>query len=336
MSTADTLILDYTEFAEKGREFRHEMDNVRKQSHRSNEHLGARGIQSFIADGRVKGEGPTVIVPRAFHAHELDGFEDQRDTVLAVALGARVVGIDTPGVGLWTDPKTTLAHKVAAIRGSMQWHTASQMAVIREIIQYDDQEPLSFIGFSMGAWAVAEMVCLPDAPKIGRIDLVEAVNDQPWRLLGKNGLKAKMGSEDQVTNHYLSQNVPLFNQPYDRNPNDYTRVAKHVPLARESLMLGYGMRKPFAPVLTYGVEKDNVYKTSGLGEAPIHFWRADGSGVARDEANKKTVEAISRFNKEARLTVLQHVLPAFCHRHPMWHSMPTVAVLAAAMREAAQ
>jgi hypothetical protein len=338
----DNLLVDCYSLDQRDRfeDLPDRIHNVPSGSVAVEEAVGAKGIQLFIADGRPNGQGPTVVVPRAFQAFECDGFENQRDQVLAHELQARVVGVDTPGVSLFTESKPSIVHRVEAVRGRMKFHAASQLTAVREVLKYDDDEPMNFIGYSMGAWSVAEMVNLPFAPRIGRVDMVEAVNDQAWRLSRGELLLPKINAEDEATNRYLMDNFVFgFRQPYDRQPSNFVKEKPKddkLPVKLQSLLLGIGMRRPFAPTLIDAVQRDAADKSTGLSEAPIHFWRTGGSGVARQEANEETVSQLRQFTPEARLTVLDSVVSSNPHRHPIWHSMPAVALIASAMHQAAE
>lgn len=337
----EQLVLDPTHFSDYATTTLDSMRRVVTTKKVVDQKGGAKGLQLNISDGRQGNEvAPTVIIPRGYQAFEGDGFEDQRDRVLAAILGARVIGIDTPGVSLYTDSAASIQQRYEAVRGRMRRQAASQLAAAMEVIDYKG-ETLDFVGHSLGTWSVAEMVSLPGSTlpvpfKIGRIDLIEAVNDQSWSLIGKDGLLRRIGAEDEATDRYLADNVPYnFKQPFDRDYPDYTakNSENKLPLRLQSLLLGYGMRKPFAPILSAALQADRGEKVSGLSDAPLHFWRGNGSRVARPDANQATIEELARYTREVRLTTLANPANTELHRHPFWHSMPAVAIWAT-MRQA--
>lgn len=340
----ETLEIDHRQFADQADDVIEKMNSLHTEVTVVEKALGATGICVGVTDGRENGKGPTTIVQRAFQAFVEDPFEQQRDRVLAAKLKSRIVSVDNAGVSLRDGAKTSIGHKVEPIVGRMHKHAESQLEAIKSVLDLDD-ELLNFICYSLSTWSVAEMMEMLAklGIKVGKLDMVEAVNDQTWQpgfLAGSGRLMSKIGAEDKYTNRYLEHNAQYDGlvQPYDRDPADYKKVIKShtLPVRPESLLLGFGMYRGFAPRLLEAMKKDANDHATGISEADINFYRTDGSGVARQKANEKTVESLSSINKNTRLTVLKSPEGQDPHHHPIWHSVPSVAILADAMAEAAR
>lgn len=338
----ETLNIDPKEFAERADGFIDRMESLETTVRPVERTLGAKGISVALTDGRENGKGPTIMVPRAFMAFVEDPFEQQRDKALATALNARVIGVDTPGVGI-SRSTTDIKYKWnAATRGDVDDYVDAQLLAVRQAAKIDyENEPIRVLTYSMPNWFVPSMVTSPLAPKIERVDMVEMVNDQRWKLRGKDGLLKSIAAEDEALNHYLGQNFqyPELLQPYDRFSVRYTEKipGKKLPARpANNLALGLGMRKAFAPDLIDAIQADSRDEHgSGISEAPIYVWRAESSGVARESANEATVDRLRRVHPSVRLTVLRGAIDDGPLRHAFWHSVPSVAIFASAMDEAA-
>lgn len=339
----ETLGVDAEDFTDRADEFIAKMDSLETTVRSVEYSLGAKGVCVALTDGRENGKGPKIMVPRSYMAFVQDPFEQQRDKVLAAELNALVIGVDTPGVSI-SRSTTDIKYKWdAAARGDVDDYAAAQLLAMRQATKIDyENEPIRVLTYSMPNWFVPSLVRSPLAPKIERVDMVEMVNDQPWSLLGNNGLLKSIAAEDTALNHYLGQNFqyPELLQPYDRFPVRYTEKipGKKLPTRpANNLPLGLGMRKAFAPDLVDAIAADaRDEHGSGISEVPIHVWRTEASGVARKSANEETVERLRKVHPEVRLTVLQSVAEDMPMRHAFWHSVPNVAILASAMAEAAR
>lgn len=334
-------VLDHREFRERATGFFDTYDQIVERSvvRVVPDALGARGIQLCIADGRRSLDDPTFIVPKAYMAFENDGFEDQRDAVLATELKARVIGVDTPGVSLSPSghekAKVPLGFKMDALQGDVSRYAAAQLNAIKHVLGEDEynRTPMHLLGYSMAAWLIANMVNLENAPKVAGMHIVEGVNDQKYRL---SKLVRNISREDAYTDRYLAHNQENgyeFRQPPDRQEDDFREKQKpqdqqHRPVIVSGL-LGVGMRKPFIPTLIEAIEKDKLSQDpNGISKSTIDIYRADGSVAARRGANVQTTEQLARAGVDVTMTELTDPRHNEQHHHPIWHSMPSVAIFA--------
>ncbi|MBI3494896.1 hypothetical protein HY004_02865 [Candidatus Saccharibacteria bacterium] len=337
----ESLQIDHRDFAEGADEFIERMQSTDTELMRAPNELGSCGVYVALTDARQADGDPTVIVPRAFQAFMEDPFEQQRDKAIAVAMNARVIGVDTPGVGLSRiRSRSGFDQKLEAIKGRIDTSAAAQLLAIRSRtgLSYEN-EPVRYWGYSMGAWSVAAMVGSPQVFQVEGVDLPEAVNDQPWGVVGKNGLPSKIGAEDESIDHYLEQNFqyPELLQPYDRFSEHFREKipGKRLPVRMQSLLLGMGMRKPFAPGLVQAIEADKrAGGRSGLAMAPINLYKAEGSGVSRLEANEATAEQLRKVHPNVGFFVMRSSGFDIPLSHNFYHSVPNVAILASAIARA--
>ena len=87
-----------------------------------------------------------------------------------------------------------------------------------------------------------------------------------------------------------------------------------------NLALGLAMRKGYSDKLTETL-KDEKYR-----DTKIRMFRTDGSEVAREEANAKTANQLKDVTNITRYTI-ESADDEPEHHHPIWQSLPAVAVL---------
>ncbi len=333
-----TLEIDHRDFAENAEEFIYRMESTPTTLTLVHRALGAKGLGVTVTDGREGNDGPTLIVPRAFQAFVEDPFEQQRDKAIAVAMKAKVIGVDTPGVGLSRiKSRSRLAHKRGALRGDMDAIVDSQLFAVRKAAGINYEDPTRFLTYSMPNQTLPAIIRSPFAINIERIDAVEVVNDDRW---GLRALSGAIGAEEKFTNYYLEQNAtyPGLVQPYDRDSKDFKKKAhgRKLPFRLESALLGIGMTEPFGYELKDAIEASEARgNIPSIKEAQFHVWRTWDSGVARRLENRATVERLRRVHPNVEMTALRDATGAPMH-HPFWHSVPSVAILASAMAEAAR
>ena len=304
----------------------------------------------------IQGDDPSrdgvIIVPRAFAAmytgHDNEDapydFEAKRDAVIANVLGKTVVGVETPGYGMYTPGKPDMSLLWNAGRGNLVPHARIQLeaiiAALKEEGIYDPRHEreltLSFIGYSMGNIAVADMFghldeLIPGA-RVDRVTAVEPVNDQKFKLFRHNGLVAAIGREtnDENTNRYFAQNARHdLAVAYDREEGagfatrhpDRTRrqdeVQKRAQLTNGAI--GAGMRRAWSPRMKPELAR--------RGNVDVDLIRGDGSEVSRPEPALKTALEFAEVTPRTTVTTLHAREGEPDHHHPFWHSLPMVAVL---------
>lgn len=337
----NTLEIDQREFGFDAEEFIAKMAETPTTLTLVDRALGARGVGVTVTDGREKDGDPKIIAPRAYQGFSEDPFEQQRDKALAVGMKALVIGVDTPGVGLGRiRSRSTFGQKLGAWRGDASSIADSQLFAVRKATGLDYEEPARLLTYSMPNWFLSGYINSSFAPNIERFDAVELVNDQSWNLIGEDGLPKAMAAEDKFTDYYLEQNshYPGLLQPYDRDPANFRNKArgKRLPFRLQSLMLGKGMTKPFAYDLVDAIKSSEARgEVPSVRDAQVHIWRGEDSGAARHSANRQTVEQLRRVHPNVELTIIKDASGAPMH-HPFWHSVPSVAILASAMAEAAR
>jgi len=213
-----------------------------------------------VVDARKKSletgelEGRTIIWPMAYLAR-MDAFETQRLVVVAEALNARVVGVETAGVGVSEDAKSLFLQKLDLLKGNFNSSAHAMLGALRETIDFADGDEVEFLLFSQGVALGVAMI--EDLGKkahgldlsVPKVTIIEAVNDQPWNL--KKLLDA-IGKEDKYTDRYLDENK---RHEWLEPPSDRTEAGKieRKKLDRKQLIStllgGAALRKSFNPVL---------------------------------------------------------------------------------------
>ncbi|HEX7484348.1 MAG TPA: hypothetical protein VF281_04335 [Candidatus Saccharimonadales bacterium] len=302
-------------------------------------------LRLIVADGRPSDqEGETIIWPASF-ASRADTLERARTEVLAARMNARVVYVETPGVSMDTaNPfatrtgKPSLPQLFTVARGDFDPLAKIQLDAIDNILDLEDGQELRLMGYSMGAWAAATMAKVlaqqhfPDKQIIiPRIDLIEAVNDQGYKL---RDLAHNIDKEAQYTDRYLTtenqENGLSKTLLSDWEGDNDDRKAIASLNRRQSLMLKailpLGLKKGFASSLVQAVDESG--KTTRLTEGSINIWRANESVVARHEANLYTAQQLGHVS--IRFT---EIFPTIRdklkgHHHALPHSLGTIANLA--------
>lgn len=301
-------------------------------------------VRLIMADGRDERQnGDTIIWPASF-ASRADTLEYARATLLAARMSARVIYVETPGVGIdMTDPIHTKTGKTSArqlftvANGNFDPLAKVQLDAVDSIIDLQDGQEVCFIGYSMGAWAVATMAKLLArrhfADKqivIPRIDMIEAVNDQKYRL---SDLVHNINQEAQYTKRYI-------NDENNENGLSTTLLAAWASDAddrraiatlnrRQGLILKalpIGLRRGFSTDLVQAVDESS--QTTRLTEGSINLWRANESIIARREANLYTATQLGHTSThvtEIYPTILDKVKG---HHHALVHSLGALANLA--------
>jgi hypothetical protein len=301
-------------------------------------------VRLIMADGRDEQQnGETIIWPASF-ASRADTLEYARATMLAARMNARVIYVETPGVSIDIEnplhtkaghPSPRQLFSVAS--GNFDTLAKAQLDAVDSVLDLQDGQELRFIGYSMGAWSVATMAKLlarrhfsDKQIVIPRIDLIEAVNDQKYRL---SDLIHNIGQEAQYTERYLNDEnhenglSKTLLAAWETETDDRGAIASLN--RRQGLILKalpIGLRKGFADSLVQAVDESS--HTTRLTEGSINLWRANESVIARREANIYTATQLGRV-----ATQVTEVYPTMRdrlkgHHHAIVHSLGTIANLA--------
>lgn len=285
-------------------------------------------IRVINADGRQTISDETIILPASYKSRG-DETAEMRAEILAARMHARVVYVETPGIGINENAgRLSPLQLFSVARGNFDPLAASQLDALDSVLHLTDGQEVRFIGYSMGGWAAAAMArqlsrgYFPDKKiSIPRIDFIEAVNDQPYRTLD---LYKRIQQENTYNQRYYDENtengIPaLLSQHPAASYLDKKQVA-----ALSALSLGIPNGK-FGTVLRHAVEEGHA--TTQLGEGSIHFWRASESLVAREGANQYTIAQLGRL----AYTSMSKILPPPAsqpHRHALFNSVGIVSNLA--------
>lgn len=299
-----------------------------------------QNIGVAVVDAREKNiddepEGRTILWPQSFDAR-LDRFEMQRMEVIAQTLNARVVAVEAPGVG-GDGAKSTFAQKYdLAKRGSFDKVAHAQLGAMKEVVEFEDDEDIEMLLYSQGAAQGAAMIeqLANEAHnlkiKVPRVAIIEAVNDHDWKLLGKDGLLAKIGQETNRENvdRYLKENdaYDFLVPPTDRTEEGEKKVKKlNLKQTLSRAAFGLALRKGFISKFEETIKES----TSKLGIKKIDFIRANGSEVARKKENEETVRRLKLVIPLAEVALTEVVASPGepDHHHPFVHSMSSIKEL---------
>lgn len=302
-------------------------------------------IRLIMADGRNDDQSDETVIWPASFASRADTLEYARATMLAARMNARVVYVETPGVSIdIANPHQTKAGHPSARKlfsvanGNFDTLATDQLDAIDSVLDLQDGEAVRFVGYSMGAWAVATMAKLLARRHfsdrqiiIPRIDLIEAVNDQRY---GLSDLVHNIGQEAQYTERYINEEnlengfSKTLLAAWDTEEADDRRAIGTLN-RRQGLILKalpLGLRKGFADSLVQAVNESG--DTTRLTEGEINLWRANESIVARREANNYTAAQLNRVS--TRVTEIYPTMrdKVKGHHHALVHSLGAMANLA--------
>lgn len=280
-------------------------------------------VRLIEVDARPKGEktGRTIIWPATFQARVQHDNAVRMQTLASQLEKSRILFVETPGVTIDPEnPLCTSGHTLTNTQetelrhGNFRAAAAAQIKALQEVVGFKQGDEVELVGYSMGASSAAyiarELGQQPfgeaATPSITRIDFLDAVNDQPWRLyqLRKNILK-----EGRHNKQYIDENrqqgfdIPKYGHALEsiRGKIDRTLLWHQRTALRLS---GSALRNAFAPVLVQAIEESRGNNTTRLDEAVLTFYRAEGSLVGRREAHEQTSEDLRRVGHQLRLVEL--------------------------------
>lgn len=291
-----------------------------------------QGVQMHVVDARGAATDPTFLMPRSFHAYSGQGFEQLRDRVIADELKARVISVDTPGVGLNKSALSVPLNLKEIRQGNLEHSSAVTIGAIAEALALPEDQELHILGYSMGAWAAASIAASEAVRKhrirVASLHLVEPVNDQDWTLaaLQKNilreGLYAKRYFKENEKTRFEVNPTPLV--------SDTSTAAPLLP-SRTSILYGKGMQHGFADHLAAGIKEDTHDHATGLSEAPITIYRATKSHVSRLDALQLTREQLGNYG-QPEIRLIEVSARTRGHHHLFWQSLGVAGLLATTLR----
>lgn len=299
-------------------------------------------IRMIVADGRpdkTEGSGQTIIWPASFGSRA-DRLEAVRTNILAARLEARVAYVETPGVSIdINDVANTDAGHLSASQllsvanGNFAPLARLQLEALDDALQFDNEQELRLIGYSMACWSAVSMAKVVNRRTINNkkieitdMDLFEPVNDQNYRL---DRLHRDIDREEPFgTRYFIDENgeLGLDVLPFDRESDEHkalhTQLTQQQSLAINALSLG--LRRGFSRDLAQVVSRSN------LNQDMVHMWWANESLVSRSEAHLHTAKQLGEVGCKAALTEIHPTADyrALGHHHAIPHSIGTVANLA--------
>lgn len=153
----------------------------------------------------------TCVVAMGFGAWH-DAFELQRFTRLADLLDARLVVLETPGLG-YEGTTLTRRERAALLSGRYSRLGTRMMAAATSVTS--PGEPVHLLGYSLGTSVAAAMAASRHAPRISSLVLVEPVAARTWNPLV---LARSVSEEDAVIDDYLDETAAVADAvaPSDR------------------------------------------------------------------------------------------------------------------------
>lgn len=246
----------------------------------------------------------------------LDPFERQRFALLAKRLEARIVIVESPGLG---EPVTRLLwrERAALSTGSFTPLAARTLNAAREALISTgsaSSSPLHLIGYSMGASLAASMAANPDGGmRVSSLTLVEPVAVRRWR---PRSLIAAVRAENTDIDTYLRQNeaVPGAVPPSDRVPGAPTPTTSRLD---QSLL---------AAALCWGQIPATLARTvQTRPNLPVLFLHGSTSALSQPRRIAQLVADL----RARGLDVTGHTMPG---GHGIWQSLPMVEEMVSPIR----
>ncbi|CAM5562521.1 hypothetical protein [Streptomyces avidinii] len=274
-----------------------------------------------VVDGRQRADDPTFVVAQGFLAF-VEPFEMQRFQVIAPALRARLVVVETPGAG-FAASRLLPAERRALLRGDF---TVLARRMLRAATEYtasldtaDPPGPLGVLGYSLGASLATAMAVVSAGttahPPVESVVLVEPVALRRWSAAG---LIAAVRHENRLVQPYLDRTatVPGAVRPLHARPEESPTTRRRADL----LLLGNALR---AARLTDDL-KTAAHRWEREPTPRPHrliVVRGDGSTLSPRQQNHDLVAAAERHGITARLVGVPGP-------HAFWQSLPAVAAAA--------
>lgn len=277
-------------------------------------HVAPDGYRTGVATVAPAAGHERTLVACLGYAAAADPFELQRFAVLAEALAARVVVVETPGYGAG---RTRLrpAERWALVRGDV---VPLAERVLGAACWAVGGPPDGLLGYSLGASVAAAATVAhrrAGGPELGTVTLVEPVAVRRW---SGAGLAGAMRQEDRLIEDYLHQtaHVPGAVAPTDRTPGaaPAARWWPDMLIAASALRAGR-IGADLAAGLTG--TRTTVALVHGTGS-----WLSDAAACA----------AVVRGCRQRGLDAHDVPVPG---SHGLWHSLPAVAALALEVRRTA-
>lgn len=259
-----------------------------------------------ITDGRRSNSDRTFVVVQGFQSW-IETFEMQRFQLIARTLRARLIIVEVPGFGV-AGSRLLPSERRALLAGDFAPLATRMFEAATSMLGDDDRdEPVSFLGYSMGA-SLASAMATVAATRHRDVDvlvLVEPVALHRWKL---RELVAATRREDRWIADYVATNdmVPDAEAPWDQRPG----VRPPTKRRRDLLLLGSALR--------YGGLAEQLLTPPA---APQRVIMVRGNRSALSGAAYAPIIAALR---QRGIDATELVMPG---HHAFWHSLPAVEVM---------
>jgi hypothetical protein len=280
------------------------IDRLPAWSTHSYERVGESASRVLIAvtDARCHADDRTFVVVQGFQSW-IESFEMQRFQLIAHGLRARLIIVEVPGFGV-AGSRLLRNERRGLLAGDFRPLAERMFEAAGSIVTDTDRdEPLSFLGYSMGASIATAMtnVAVAQGWSAEELVLVEPVALQRWKL---RELISATRREDRWTTAYTAANegVEGAAAPWDQRPGVRPPTKRRVDL----LLLGAALRHG-------GLAADLL---AGAGPRRVIVVRGDRSALSGAAYFPILARLRQRGIATAELTVPGH--------HAFWHSLAAV------------
>lgn len=274
------------------------------------------GMNVAVVAPASPGSDEVIVYPMSYD-YRIDRLALERLRVMALVLGRRVVGVETPGITMdFESPADTRAVGIPFLAGArtlggdygglaeLQLHAID--AALGEPARH-----LRLVGESLGAQFVAAIARRREAASV---DLVEPVNCLPMSPLALYRVGRRLsGGEAELRARYVRANadggwgrIDPFEMSSPESAAVDRRLKRLSNQGRLVLLTAVG--------LVWGLEHELRRRAS---TTPIHVWRAVDSTVCASSTVDRLVDDLTRAGVDARQTTLR------CEHLPAGHHVLT-------------
>lgn len=202
------------------------------------EPAGGSRILVAVTDHRAGPGAATFVVVQGIHSW-IEDFELQRFDVIARTLGVRLVVVEVPGFGV-AGSRLLPGERRSLLAGDFGPLATRMFAAVLAGLGDERDQPLSFLGYSMGSSIATAMAKVAEAHGcvLDELVLVEPVALHEWKV---RHLLAATRREDRWIADYVATNDEVDGAvaPWPQRAGVRPPTRRHV----DSLLLGAALRK---------------------------------------------------------------------------------------------
>jgi pimeloyl-ACP methyl ester carboxylesterase len=265
-----------------------------------------------VTDGRTQPDDRTFVVVQGFRSW-IEPFEMQRFALIASVLRARLIVVEVPGFGV-AGSRLLPRERRALLVGDFGPLAARMLDAACSVLgEADHGEPLSFLGYSMGASVASAMAktVVGQGRAVADLVFVEPVAWHRWKV---RELIAATRREDRWIADYVAANdaVDGATAPWDQRRDVRPPTNRRVDLALLAMALRYGR-------LARDLESSPTIARR------VIVVRGDRSALSAARYGSVLAELHRRGTATAELTVPGH--------HAFWHSLEAVDDMARQLKQ---